>query len=37
LALIEIVLVGLKCTACGSYGASALMLKLCGPGCPKQR
>lgn len=37
LAIVEVVLVGLKCTNCGSYGASALTLKLCEPGCPKQR
>jgi hypothetical protein len=37
LAIVEVVLVGLRCTACGSYGASALMLKLCEPGCPRQR
>jgi hypothetical protein len=37
LALVEFALVGLKCTACGHIGASALMLRLCEPGCPRQR
>jgi hypothetical protein len=37
LAIVDVVLVGLKCSNCGGYGASALMLKLCEPGCPKQR
>jgi hypothetical protein len=37
LALVELVLVGLRCTACQGYGASALMLRLCEPGCPRQR
>jgi hypothetical protein len=34
LAIVEVVL---KCTECGGYGASALMMKLCEPGCPRQR
>jgi hypothetical protein len=37
LALVEVVMVGLRCTECKGYGATALMLKLCEPGCPKQR
>jgi hypothetical protein len=37
LAIVELVLVELKCTACGGHGASALMLRLCDPGCPRQR
>ena len=37
LAIVEVALVGLRSTACGGYGASALMLKLCEPGCPMQR
>jgi hypothetical protein len=37
LAFVEVVLVGLRCSACGGYGASALMMKLCEPGCPRQR
>ena len=37
LALVEVVLVGLRCTECRSYGASVLILKLCEPGCPRQR
>jgi hypothetical protein len=32
LAIVEVVLVGLRCTECRSYGASVLMLKLCEPG-----
>lgn len=37
LAIVEVVLVGLRCTACRGYGASVLTLKLCEPGCPRQR
>jgi hypothetical protein len=37
LAIVEFVLVGLECTVCGGYGASALTLRLCEPGCPRQR
>jgi hypothetical protein len=37
LAMVEFALVGLKCTACGHRGASNLMLRLCKPGCPRQR
>jgi hypothetical protein len=37
LALIEFAMVGLTCRACGHRGAQALMLRLCDPGCPKQR
>ena len=37
LELVEFALVGLKCIACGHIGASALMLRLCDPGCPRQR
>jgi hypothetical protein len=37
LAIVEVVLVRLKCSDCGGCGAGALMLKLCEPGCPKQR
>lgn len=37
LALVEFALVGLKCSACGHRGASALMRRLCEPGCPRQR
>jgi hypothetical protein len=37
LALVEFSLVGLKCSECGHLGASALMLRLCEPGCPRQR
>ena len=35
--LMEFALISLKCTACGGRGASALMLKLCEPGCLRQR
>ena len=35
LAIVEVVLIGLKCPNCGGYGASVLMLKLCEPGCPR--
>jgi len=35
LAIVEVV--GLRCTACHGYGAGVLMLKLCEPGCPRQR
>jgi hypothetical protein len=31
LALVEVVLVGLRCTQCHGYGANALILKLCEP------
>ena len=37
LALVEVVLVGLRCTECHGYGASVLMVKLSEPGCPRQR
>jgi hypothetical protein len=37
LVIVEVVLVGLKCSNRGGYGANGLMLKLCEPGCPKQR
>jgi hypothetical protein len=37
LAIVEVVLVGLRCIECNGYGASVLMLKLCESGCPKQR
>jgi hypothetical protein len=37
IALVEFALVGLLCTACGHRGASALMVRLCEPGCPRQR
>ena len=35
--VVKFALISLKCTACGGRGASALMLKLCDPGCPRQR
>jgi hypothetical protein len=37
LALVEFALEGLKCTACGHIGASALMLRLCEPGSATAR
>lgn len=37
LAMVEFVLFRLKCTACGNLGASATMMKLCEPGCHRQR
>jgi hypothetical protein len=37
LALVEFALVGLKCSECGARGACAMMLRLCEPGCPRQR
>jgi hypothetical protein len=37
LAIVEVVMVGLRCTMCRGYGAGVLMLKLCEPGRPRQR
>jgi len=36
-AITEVALIGLRCTSCGGYGANVLTLKLCEPGCPRQR
>ena len=37
LALLELALVGIRCTACGSRGATMTMVRLCEPGCPRLR
>jgi hypothetical protein len=37
LALLEFALVGIRCTACRQYGATMSMVRLCEPGCPRQR
>jgi hypothetical protein len=37
LELVEFALITLKCTACGGRGATASMIRLCEPGCPRQR
>lgn len=37
LALVEFALVGLKCSECAEYGATMRMVRLCEPGCPRQR
>jgi hypothetical protein len=36
LALVELALVGLKCSACGGYGADEGLVRLCEPGCPRR-
>jgi hypothetical protein len=35
--LLEFATVGIRCSACGHLGATASTLKLCEPGCSKQR
>ena len=37
LALVEFTLVGILCSACGNRGATLAMVRLCEPGCPRQR
>lgn len=37
LALLEFALQGIRCAACKQYGATMTMVRLCEPGCPKQR
>jgi ribosomal protein L33 len=37
LVIVEVVMVGLRCTQCRGYRASVLMLKLSEPGYPRQR
>ena len=37
LALLEFALVGLRCTDCGSLGATMTMVRLCEVGCPRRR
>jgi hypothetical protein len=37
LAMVEFALATLKCSQCSHRGASALMLRLCESGCPRQR
>ena len=37
LAVVEFALMGIKCSECGGRGASASMIRLCEPGCPKRR
>ena len=37
LALLEFALIGIRCTACGSTGATMTMVRLCDPGCRRQR
>lgn len=34
---VEFALVTLKCTAFGERGATATIIRLCEPGCPRQR
>ncbi len=36
LALIEFSLLGLVCSQCGNRGATASMVRLCSPGCPRR-
>jgi hypothetical protein len=35
--LVELAMVNVRCSACENYGATDTMLKLCEPGCSKQR
>lgn len=35
--LVEFALVSVKCVQCGNLGAKATLVKLCEPGCAKQR
>jgi len=35
--LVEFALAAVRCGSCQGYGATATMLKLCEPGCGKQR
>lgn len=37
LCLLEFALVSIRCTECRKYGATMKMVRLCDPGCPKQR
>ncbi len=37
LALLEFALAGIRCSECRNYGATATMIRLCEPGCPRQR
>ena len=37
LALVEFALAGIRCGSCGGRGATLSMVRLCEPGCPRQR
>jgi hypothetical protein len=37
LVLLEFVLAGILCGACRRHGATMTMVRLCQPGCPRQR
>lgn len=36
LAMVEFALLGLACSGCGNRGATASMVRLCDPGCPRR-